>query len=277
MKPPPFEYHAPGSVDEAVELLANGDDVRVLAGGQSLVQLMKFRRERPARLVDINQIPGLDALEPVDGRLRIGALVRQQTLLEDSQVEETAPLLREAARFVGYKETRRRGTLGGSLAFAAPWAELTAAMVALDGAIEVRSRRGARTVDAREFFLGPNRTGLARDELIVAVTVPITGSGTGAAFHEVSARYRDYAQVAAAAVVGDGRADLVLLCVADAPYLVDASAAVRDEAALVQLLAGIDPPDDVEASAAYRRRVAPVLARRALRDASARARIGAPT
>lgn len=276
MKPPPFEYHAPGSVDEAVDLLANGDDVRVLAGGQSLVQLMKFRRERPARLVDINQIPGLDALEPVDGRLRVGALVRQQTLLEDSQVAEAAPLLREAARFVGYKETRRRGTLGGSLAFAAPWAELTAAMVALDGAIEVRSRRGARTIDAREFFLGPNRTVLERDELIVAVTVPITGSGTGAAFHEVSARYRDYAQVAAAAVVGDGRADLVLLCVADAPYPVDASAAVRDEAALTELLAEIDPPDDVEASAAYRRRVAPVLARRALRDASARARIGAP-
>ena len=275
MKPPPFEYHSPGSVDEAVELLANGDGVRVLAGGQSLVQLMKFRRERPTRLVDINQIRGLDAVERVDGRLRLGALVRQQTLLEDSLVAETAPLLREAAHFVGYKETRRRGTLAGSRAFAAPRAELTAAVVALDGAIEVRSRRGARTIDAREFFRGPTRPALERDELIVGVTVPIAGPGTGAAFHEVSARYRDYAQVAAAAVVGGGRADLVLLCVADAPYLVDASAALGDEAALARLLAGIDPPDDVEASTAYRRRVAPVLARRALGDASGRARIGA--
>jgi carbon-monoxide dehydrogenase medium subunit len=276
VKPPPFEYQAPGSVDEAVELLANGDGVRVLAGGQSLVQLMKFRRERPTQLVDINGIPGLDAVERVDGQLRLGALVRQQTLLEDSLVAETAPLLREAAGFVGYKETRQRGTLGGSLAFAAPWAELTAAVVALDGAIEVRSRRGSRTIGAREFFRGPNRTALERDELIVSVTVPIAVPGTGAAFHEVSARYRDYARAAAAAIVAPDRADLVLLCVADAPYRVDARAALRDEAALVQLLAAIDPPDDVEASAAYRRRVAPVLARRALRDASERARIGAP-
>jgi carbon-monoxide dehydrogenase medium subunit len=268
VKPPPFDYHAPQTVEEAVELLARADGTRVLAGGQSLVQLMKFRLARPSVLVDINGVAGLDQIERLDGELRVGALVRQQTLLEDQLIAEACPLLPEAARFVGYKETRRRGTLAGSLAFAAPWGELTAAAVALDATIEMRSPRGLRTVAAREFFRGPHRTALESDELIVAVRIPVSPAGTGVSFHEVSARYRDYAQVAAAAVASpDGSAELVLLCVARTPHLV----VLEDDHALDELLAGIDPPDDVEASASYRRRVAPVLARRAVREARAKA------
>jgi len=167
LKPPPFDYHAPETVEEATQLLASGDGVRVLAGGQSLVQLMKFRLARPARLIDINQVSGLDSIEQCDGELRIGALVRQQALLEDELVAESWPLLRQAAGFVGYRETRRRGTLAGSLAFAAPWGELTAAAVALNAAIDVRSERGKRTIEARNFFRGPNQTSLEGDELIV--------------------------------------------------------------------------------------------------------------
>jgi carbon-monoxide dehydrogenase medium subunit len=273
VKPPPFEYHDPGTVEEALELLARGDGVRVLAGGQSLVQQLKFRLVKPSVLVDINGLDELDVLEERDGELHVGALVRQQTLLEDASVADSWPLLREAARFVGYQETRRRGTVGGSLAFAAPWAELTAAAVALDAAIDIRSARDERTIAAREFFRGPNATALERDELITRVRFPAPSPHSGAAFHEVSDRYRDYAQVAAAAVVSlDGSAELVLLRVAETPYRVDASAAVENEDALDELLAGIDPPDDVEVSAAYRRRIAPVLARRALREAAERAR-----
>jgi aerobic carbon-monoxide dehydrogenase medium subunit len=277
LKPPPFDYHAPETVEAALGLLARGDGFRVLAGGQSLVQLMKFRLQRPTALIDINRVAGLDAIERRDGELHLGALVRQQTLLEDPLVAECAPLLRDAARFVGYQETRRRGTLGGSLAFAAPWAELTAAVVALDASVDVRSARGDRTIAAREFFRGPNETALARDELVVRVRVRVSRPGSGTAFHEVSARYRDYAQVAVAAVVsGDQTAELVLLCVARTPHHVDAGAALGDEAALAELLDDLEPPDDIEASATYRRRVAPVLARRALRDAAERAREGAP-
>ena len=273
MKPAPFEYHAPATVDEAVELVGQGNGTHVLAGGQSLVQLMKFRVAKPTALVDVNGVAGLDAIEERDGELHVGALVRQQTLVEDRLVADSWPLLREAARFVGYQETRRRGTLGGSLAFAAPWAELTAAAVALDAVIDVRSTRGERTIAARDFFRGPNVTALERDELITSVRFPAPLARSGAAFHELSARYRDYAQVAAAAVVSlDGRAELVLLRVADAPYRVDAASAIEDESALDELLAGIDPADDIEVSAAYRRRVAPVLARRALREAAERAR-----
>ena len=273
MKPPPFEYHAPATLDEALQLLAGGNGTYALAGGQSLVQQMKFRQVKPSALVDLNGVSGLDVLEEREGELRVGALVRQQRLLEDELVAERWPLLREAARFVGYKETRRRGTVGGSLAFAAPWAELTAAAVALDAQIDVQSLNGERTIPARSFFRGPNATALEPGELIVRVRFPAPPARSGAAFHEVSARYRDYCQVAAAAVISlEGSAELVLLCVAETPYRVDASAALEDEGALEGLLAAIEPEDDIEVSALYRRRVAPVLARRALREAAERAR-----
>jgi aerobic carbon-monoxide dehydrogenase medium subunit len=277
MKPPAFAYHAPSTVDDALGLLADDPDARVLAGGQSLVQLMKFRRVRPSALVDINGVAGLDGIERADGALRIGATVRQQRLLEDDAVAAEQPLLREAAWHVGYAETRRRGTVGGSMAFGAPWGELTAAAVALDATIEVRSAGGGRDIPAREFFLGPGETALAPGELVVAVRFPARGGRSGAACHEVSARFRDYARVAAAAVVDVDEAGacteatLVLLCVADRPYLVDCTSAMRDGGGLDGLLDDIDPPDDLEASSAYRRRVAPVLATRALRDAMARA------
>jgi carbon-monoxide dehydrogenase medium subunit len=277
MKPPPFDYHAPESVEEALDLLAREPEARVLAGGQSLVQELKFRRVRPPALVDVNGVAGLDGIEAADDGLRIGALVRQQRLLQDPLVASGQPLLREAARHVGYPETRRRGTVGGSMAFAAPWAELTAAAVALDAAIEARSASGRREIAARDFFLGPHTTALEPGELVVGVRLPARGARSGAACHEICARFRDYARVAAAAVVdvdAEGRcerATVALLRVADRPHVVDATAAVNDGMDTEALLGDIDPPDDIEASGRYRRRVAPVLARRALEDAMARA------
>ncbi len=265
MKPPPFEYHSAKTVEEALQLLADG--AQVLAGGQSLVQLMKFRAARPKSLVDINGIAGLDGIEERNGELHIGALVRQQTLLEDETVARGWPLLAQAAQYIGYKATRHRGTVGGSLAFAAPWAELTAVAVALDAKIEVRSVGGERTLEARSFFLGPNETALAAGELITGVRFP--ASQGGSAFHEVSARYRDYAQLAAAAVVTPGeRAEVVLLRVADTPYRIEVD---PDTLSLGDMLEGLSPPTDVEASSAHRKRLAPVLARRALEEAAGRA------
>jgi aerobic carbon-monoxide dehydrogenase medium subunit len=260
-------------MEDALELLAEGNGTYALAGGQSLLQLMKFRRLKPTALVDLNRVADLDILAERDGELHVGALVRQQRLLEEALVAERWPLLREAAGYIGYKETRRRGTVGGSLAFAAPWAELTAAAVALAAAIDVRSLRGERTIPARSFFRASYATALEPGELIVRVRFPAAPARSGAAFHEVSARYRDYAQVAAAAVVSlEGTAELVLLRVAETPHRVDASEAVDDQGALEGLLASIEPADDVEVSGTYRRRVALVLARRALREAAERAR-----
>jgi CO/xanthine dehydrogenase FAD-binding subunit len=256
----------------------------VLAGGQSLMQLMKFRRIKPRVLVDINRVAGLDAIEERDGELVVGALVRQQTLLEDALAARSWPLIGEALQYAGYRETRHRGTVGGSLAFAAAWAELTAVTVALDAAIEVRSRGGGRTIAAREFFRGPNATALGDDELITAVRFPAPEERSGSSFHEVSARHRDYAQVGAAAVVtldaagACSSATLVLLRVADTPHLADIDAIVRGSAlderalgAVSALIDELDPPGDIEVSGAYRRRVAGVLARRALLNAAANA------
>jgi aerobic carbon-monoxide dehydrogenase medium subunit len=269
VKPPAFEYHAPETIDDALQLLAHGDGVRVLAGGQSLVQLLKFRTIRPRALVDINGVGGLDTIEERGGELHVGALVRQQTLLEDEAVARVAPLLREAVQYVGYRATRHRGTVGGSLAFAAPWAELTAAVVALDAAIDVRSTRSTRSIPARSFFLGANETALEAGELVTGVRVPVAAAATGFAFQEVSVRYRDYAQVGAAAVVrADDSAELVLLRVAPTPFHVSGN--LLDDGVVEAALAAIDPPDDVEATSAYRKRVAPVLARRALAQAAER-------
>lgn len=272
MKPPPFDYHAPSTVEEALDLLGGDNGSMALAGGQSLVQLLKFRRIKPSALVDLNGVAALDELAERDGELHVGALARQQRLVDSELVAERWPLLAEAAGYIGYRETRLRGTVGGSLAFAAPWAELSAATVALDAAIDIRSASGERTIPARSFFLGPHRTALEPGELVIRVRIPASVPGSGSAFREVSARYRDYAQLAAAAVVTPDGAELVLLRAAPAPLRLDASDALEDDAALDELLAGLEPEDDVEVSASYRRRVAPVLARRALRDAAERAK-----
>jgi carbon-monoxide dehydrogenase medium subunit len=284
MKPAPFAYHAPATIDEAIALLAPDGGVRVLAGGQSLMGLMKLRRAKPSALVDINRVAGLDTIEERDGELVVGALVRQQTLLDDPLAARSWPLIREALGYVGHRATRHRGTIGGSLAFAAAWAELTAVTVALGAQIDVRSQRGARTIAAGDFFLGPNETALAGDELITAVRFPAPAPRSGAAFQEVSARYRDYAQVGAAAVVSldaggtCASATLVLLRVAATPHCAPIDSIVQgsrlDEATLAAVaasLAELSPPDDIEVSGTYRRRVAATLARRALGVAAARA------
>lgn len=283
MKPAPFAYHAPDTVDEVLELLSAEGGARVLAGGQSLVPLMKFRLEKPTVIVDVNRIPRLDTIEEHDGALRIGALVRQQALVDDEAVAMAQPLLRAAGRHAGYLATRHRGTVGGSLAYAAPWAELTAAAVALDAQLEVRSIRGERTIPAREFFEGPHETSLTRDELLTSIVIPVKAPRSGASFHEVTTGHGGYLHVAAAATVtvdGEGtcvEAELVLLRVGPTPHRVDA-ASLRGSSlepgaldSVDELIERLEPPDDVEVSGAYRRRVARALARRALLDAYERA------
>jgi carbon-monoxide dehydrogenase medium subunit len=244
---------------------------------------MKLRLAKPSALVDVNGIGGLDGLREDGGALVVGAVVRQQSLLDHEAAARIAPLVGEATRYVGNRTTRHRGTVGGSLAYAAPWAELPGVCVALDATIEVRSARGTRAIAARDFFRDAHATALEPDELLTSVRLPGLPERTGTAWHEVSTRYRDYAQVGAGAVVsldaagGCTAAELVLVRVQGAPYRADVSSLVGsrvEEEALDAALAGLEglqPPDDVEASSGYRRRVAGVLARRALRDAAERA------
>lgn len=285
MKPAPFAYHAPETLDEALELLADGE-ASVLAGGQSLVPLMKLRLAKPSVLVDVNGVGELDGLSHDGGSLRIGATTRQQTLVDDHACARSHPLLRAAGCHAGYLATRHRGTVGGSLAYAAPWAELTAAVVALDARIHVRSTRGERVVAAREFFHGPHETALAPDELLTEVVIPAAAPRSGAGFHEVTTGHGGYLHAAAAATVtvdDAGRcanAELVVLGVGPTPtrlYVVSQlKGTALEEDALVELdslFAELEPPDGVVVSGTYRRRVARSLARRALGDAHAAAKV----
>lgn len=216
MKPAPFEYAAPGSLEEALALL--DEDAKALAGGQSLVPLLNFRLARPARLVDLNRIPGQDHVREEGGSLRIGMLARQVELTR----LDRWPLLRDAASHVGHPQTRNRGTVCGSAAHADPAAELPAALVALDASFHLRSPAGARTLPAEEFFLGPLTTALAPDELLVELEVPPHPAEWR--FVEHARTHGDWALVGAA--VAGGRT--VLFGVGGTPVLADSLDAVDD-------------------------------------------------
>ncbi len=288
MKPPPFEYFEPASVDEAVGLLAeHGESAKVLAGGQSLVPLLAFRLVRPSCLVDLNRIGALAYIEECDGGLALGAMTRQRAAERSPLVQARAPLLREALGLIGHPQIRARGTVGGSLAHADPAAELPAVVIALDGSLVAQGPGGRREVAARDFFRSYLETCLAPGEILVEVRLPPLPPRTGSAFLEVSRRLGDFALVGVAAVVtlGPGdvceRARLVFTGVGPVPAV--AAGAVRElvgqpltDAALERAAAAVpgelSPDADIHASAIYRQRVAATLTRRALRLARDRAR-----
>lgn len=292
MKPAPFDYHRPDTLEEALAILArSGGDAKALAGGQSLVPAMNFRLARPAVLVDLNRIASLAYLtESPDGWLRIGAMTRQRAAERSPAVARGAPLLFEALPWIAHPQIRNRGTVGGSLAHADPAAELPAVMVALDARFVLTGPSGARTVPAREFYTGLLSTALAPDELLTEVQVPPRPPGAGEAFVELARRHGDFALVGVAVrVVLDpsgtcASARIALLSVGDGPVLASRAMAVLtgsaldqdrlDEAAGAAADSDIDPPGDIHASPAYRRRLARVLVRRALAQAAERAARG---
>jgi carbon-monoxide dehydrogenase medium subunit len=288
MKPAPFEYHRPDSVEEALSLLAeHGYDAKLLAGGQSLVPAMNFRMAVPAVLIDLNRIPGLDGIAEVDGGLRIGAMVRQRAAERDPLVAARAALISETLPFVAHAQIRNRGTMGGSIAHADPAAEIPAVMLALDARFRLRGPNGERLVGAGEFFTGLFGTALEPDEMLTEIEVPAAGPRTGWAFDEVSRRHGDYALAGIAATVQvdeGGRctaARIALLSVGEGPVLAaEAAAAVvgqaPDEAAIRAAAEAasqrdVDPPGDIHASPEYRRQLVKVLVQRVLPRAFERA------
>ena len=285
MKSAPFEYVDPGSLDEVVERLAqSGDDAKILAGGQSLMPMLALRLARPAVVVDLNRVAGLDRLAASDGVLRLGALVRQRVLERWSHAH--APLFAAALRMVGHVPIRTRGTVAGSLGHADPAAELPALFLLLDGVAVARSRSGERAIVARDLFAGPLTTTLRHDEVIVETrwTLPPPHAGWG--FHEVARRHGDFALVGAAAAVtvARGRTETARVALfGTGPTPVRAAAAESllvgnaPGAALVAeaaraAAASLDPDSDLHATGHYRKRVAKTLAERALTDAFARAK-----
>lgn len=288
MKPAPFDYHAPATLEEALRLLeALGEGASLLAGGQTLVPLLNMRLARPAAIVDLNRIPDLAGIRRDGAELAIGAMTRHMTLEHDPLAREHVPLLAEAARHIAHLQVRTRGTIGGSLANAAAAAEWPAAVAALDGRLVVRSRSGGtRTLAPEEFFTGAMMTTLAADEVLVEIRIPIPPAGAGWAFVEFARRHGDFALAGAAAVVqrdGTGRIGRarLALCGMSQPgvrlraaeaALVGSAASDADLDRVEDIVRdGVDAQGDVQLSAESRREVAATVARRCLARAIGRA------
>ncbi|GIX47137.1 MAG: carbon monoxide dehydrogenase [Candidatus Tectimicrobiota bacterium] len=287
MKPAPFAYAAPETLEETLALLAEyGDEAKLLAGGQSLVPLLNFRLARPRYLIDLNRVAGLAGLAADDVALTVGAMTRQRRLERDPLVQQHYPLLAEAAAFIGHPAIRTRGTVGGSLAHADPAAELPAVLLAYGGSVRVQGPQGERELAAEDFFLTYFTTALEPTEVLTAVRFPRWPAGTGWSFLEVSRRHGDFALVGAAALLtldADRRCTRVAVAltgVGGTPYLVREAPAIlvgqevdatRLEAVAEAARAGVDPEGDLHASAAFRRHLSGVLTRRALQQAAARA------
>ncbi|MGY2067130.1 FAD binding domain-containing protein [Blastococcus sp. SYSU DS0619] len=284
MKPAPFRYADPGSLDEALEVLAE-EGAKVLAGGQSLLPLLSMRLAAPATLVDINRIPGLDSIEVTDDGVTVGALVRHHALLHHDGAARVQPLLGRATANVAHPAIRNRGTTVGSIAHADPSGEMTSVLALTDGSVTVAGASGPETVAWRDFFVGPLETSVAGPAVVTSAFFPALPPRSGTAFAEVARRKGDYAVCGAGVVVtldadrrvASARASYVSVGIV--PEVHDLTEAVAGSpvekadwtaaGALARTL--VDPDTDIHASADYRRLLVGVLTERTLASAAAEA------
>ncbi|HKX51917.1 MAG TPA: xanthine dehydrogenase family protein subunit M [Candidatus Binatia bacterium] len=283
MKPAPFEYVAPESVEEALAALQqNNPDGKILAGGQSLLPLLNLRLTKPKLLVDLNGISGLDGIRETPEGLAIGAMTRQSKLEHSLLVRQRCPLLAEAIRYIGHVAIRHRGTIGGSLAHADPAAELPALALALDAKFAIAGRGTDRVISAEEFFLDFLTTALAPDEILRQIVFPIIRPSSGYALEEIARRHGDFA-IAGVVVIVDlddagkiAEARVALFGLAPTPVRARQAEralvgrelddrAMLDAAVLLEEV--LEPPGDIRASSAYRKHAAAVLLSRALKRA----------
>jgi aerobic carbon-monoxide dehydrogenase medium subunit len=289
MKPAPFEYHSPQTVAEAVELLSELDDAKVLAGGQSLIPLLALRLTRFEHLVDLGRVRELVGVDRSNGTVTIGAMTTEAEVGASPVVAAAVPLVAKATPLIGHFQIRNRGTLGGSVAHADPSAEYPAVVVALDASMVLVNAAGSRKVAASDFFESTFMTAMAEDEILTAVEFPVWEGASGFAAYEVARRHGDFALVGATAGVqlqGDrvSKAAVALFGVGGVPHraraaeaaLVGSPARSPDLTGIGKLAASdLDPPSDIHASGSYRRAIAAVVVERALdaafQEATARA------
>ncbi len=290
MKPAPFEYYAPTTVEEALTRLAeHGYDAKVLAGGQSLIPMMNFRLVQPSVLVDLNNISELSYIRrDENGGVLLGAMARHNMVGHDPLIAGQAPLVHEAIPKIGTPQVRTRGTFGGSLSHADPSAELATISVALNGRFRLRSQKGERWIPANEFFIGTFTSVLEPEELLIEINLPGLPERSGWSLMEVARRHNDFALMGVAAVVELDKngnceeARIVFLSAGDRPMEALQAAELlkgqRPTAEVIQAAADkaasadIDPGSDIHATAEFRRHLANVLSRRALQEAFERAR-----
>jgi CO/xanthine dehydrogenase FAD-binding subunit len=287
VKPPKFEYHDPSTVDEALGLIANlGEEVKLLAGGMSMVPLLNFRLASPDHLIDLNRIGDLVGIKCQDEKLTISAMTRQATMEHSAMVDDGWPMLTEAIGWVAHAQIRNRGTVGGSVAHADPSAELPVAFAALEARMTVASKKRARTIQASDFFVTQLTTSMEPDEMLLSIEVDPLPEKTGHAFVEFARRHGDYALGGAAALLTldeSGicvRARIALLAAAPTPIRAEAAeevligstvdAAAAAEAAS-KVVDRISPTGDIHGSTEYRRDLCGVMVKRALLMAASRA------
>ena len=266
MKPAPFAYHRPTTLDEALATLAADPHAKVLAGGQSLVPLLSMRLARPSALVDLNGLPGLDTIEVTEAGVRVGALARHAEVLASADVRRSQPLVSLALSHVAHATIRNRGTTVGSLVHADAAAEMPVVLTLLGGSVEAASVRGRRTIAAADLFLGPLESSLAPDEIALSAFFPALPPGAGVAFEEIARRHGDYALCGVAALADGESVRAGFVSVSDVPTVVDLTgvpAGERGEAALAQL----DPQGDIHATATYRSELVRVLTERVVQSA----------
>ncbi|MFQ5602688.1 MAG: FAD binding domain-containing protein [bacterium] len=289
MKPAPFEYFTPKTVEEVLFLLTqHGFDAKVLAGGQSLVPTMNFRLAQPAVLIDLNQISELFYVRAENPQeLRIGAMTRQRELERNALIRQQTPLVHETVPHIAHPQIRNRGTIGGAIAHADPAAELPAVMVALNARFHLRCQNQERWISAKDFFIDLFTTALEPEELLMEIALPALAPHSGWAFREIARRPGDYAMAGVAVMVHlDDKAQcqeakIVFLSVGNGPVVADQAAkilsGVRPDAKLIHAAAetaasqDIDPSEDIHASADYRRHLVKILTEQALTAAFARA------
>ena len=284
MKPPRFDYHDPQSVPEVIGLLGKLENARLLAGGQSLMPMLNMRLAAPDHIIDLNGVAELAYIREQGDALLIGAMTRQRDVEFDERIRERCPLMHEAVLQVGHRQTRNRGTLGGSLCQLDPSAELVAVAAALDGVVTVQGPSGARDVPFAQFPAGLMTPALRDGELVTGVRFPLWRKGHGFAFIEFSRRHGDFAIVSAAALLEEDtggkitRASLTLGGIAPAPVRArDVEKTLTGSRASAELFreAGeacrqLEAMEDVHVTAAYRHQLAAVLSRRALEKAHER-------
>lgn len=286
MRPRTFEYFTASSVDEALSLLQTKDEPKILAGGQSLISLMKFRLASPKTLIDINGIKDLKYIRAEDKTIAIGALTPHDQLENDALIRGKLPILSDAASVIADQQVRNRGTIGGSLAHADPTAELPTAVVAANANILIKGPKGSRSIEASHFFQDYFTTALAPDEIIHEIRVPLPEPDSGGAYLKLSRRHGDFAIVSAGAALTIDKnrvcsaASVVLGGVASVPHRArDTEKALIGqrlddklvEEASKKASQGLKPPSDVHASSDYRLEMCQVMAKRALNRAIDRA------
>jgi aerobic carbon-monoxide dehydrogenase medium subunit len=275
MIPAPFEYRRVGTVEEAIQALSDGPDAKLLAGGHSLLPLMKLRLARPSLLVDISRLEELKYVKEDGDRVAIGALTRHHDVANSEVLQELCPIVSYAAGEIGDPQVRHVGTIGGSVAHADPASDMPSVLVALDAEMVVRGPGGVRSVGAGGFFKGLFEPDLATDEVLIEIRVPKT-TGRGWSYLKFHRRAQDWALVGVAALAQNGAGPSVALTnMADRPVratgVEDELAGGADPAVASQRAAeGTSPPTDAFASAEYRLELVKVLVRRALEEAQAR-------